>query len=146
MIIEQQQILTTQNLAVLFSALNLTDALGDQLREMARQCFAWVCRRQQMKIDRHHARLIMVKNTAYAWRQMIFFLSLLPASGVSDFLGWAQRHYEEQSEEFRHRFRPALNGLLLVGEGGSLDESSQQGVEARRFVGWSNSGHWLLTS
>src|SRR5262249_47692463 len=56
MIIEQQQILTTQNLASLFSGLKLADALGDQLNEMARECFTWVCKRQQMKIDTWHAR------------------------------------------------------------------------------------------
>ena len=78
MIIEQQQILTTQNLAALLAGLGLTDAIRFRLGEMARYCFHWICERQQMKIDRWHARLIMVKNTAYAWRQMIFFLSLLP--------------------------------------------------------------------
>lgn len=66
MIIEQQQILTTQNLAALFAGLNLPDALRGQLGEMAKQCFRWICRRQQMKVGNWHARLIMLKNTAYA--------------------------------------------------------------------------------
>lgn len=49
MIIEQQQILTSQNLAVLFSALGLADRLRGQLPEMAKGCFVWICKRQQVR-------------------------------------------------------------------------------------------------
>jgi hypothetical protein len=90
MIIEQQQILTTQNLAALFLALGLTDTLRGQLIEMAKRCFIWICKRQQIKIRKGHARLIMVKNTAYAWRQMIFFLSLTSDGDSREFLSWAE--------------------------------------------------------
>ena len=61
MIIEQQQILTTQNLAVLFAGLGLADVLRHQLGDMAKLCFQWVCRRQQVKIADWHARLTMMK-------------------------------------------------------------------------------------
>lgn len=145
MIIEQQQIITTQNLATLFSLPNLADALRPQLAGMARQCFMWICRRQQMKIDCSHARLVMLKNTAYAWRQMIFYLSLLPPAEVKGFLAWADEQLKQQTDEFRRRFRPALNGLLLVAEGGSLDGPSVNHTEARTFLGWANTKHWLLS-
>jgi hypothetical protein len=145
MIIEQQQIITTQNLATLFLLSHLADALRPQLADMARECFMWICRRQQMKIDLRHARLVMMKNTAYAWRQMIFYLSLLPAAEVAGFLAWAEEHLENQRPEFRDRFRPALNGLLLVVEGGSLDRRSEKKGDARRFLGWSQEQHWLFT-
>jgi len=59
MIIEQQQILTTQNLAALFTGLDLRDPLSGQFGDLAKQCFRWVCKRQLMKIDQWHARLIM---------------------------------------------------------------------------------------
>jgi hypothetical protein len=143
MIIEQQQILTTQNLATLFSGLELTDALRDQLDEMAKQCFTWICRRHQMKIDKWHARLIMLKNTAYAWRQMVFFLALLPKSNVADFLRWAESHFDVQQEEFQNRFRPALQGLVFAAGGSSIDSgSAPPGI--RQFLGWSKTKHWLL--
>jgi len=142
MIIEQQQILTTQNLAALFSVLDFTDPLRDELGEMARRCFTWVCKRHQMKIDHRHRRLIMLKNTAYAWRQMIFFLSLLLEADVEEFLEWAELHFQEQLEEFRTRFRPALNGLKFAAAGGSIDAANNRDV--RRFLGWSNTEHWLL--
>lgn len=141
MIIEQQQILTTQNLAALFVGLGLTDVFRRRLGAMARQCFKWICKRQQLKMHRRHARLIMLKNTAYAWRQMVFFLALLADRDVEDFLQWAEAHLHEQGEEFRKRFRPALKGLVLAADGHSIDGDS----DARRFLGWSKTKHWLLT-
>ena len=143
MIIEQQQILTTQNLAALFSGLRLADALGDQLDEMAKECFTWVCKHQQMKIDTWHARLLILKNTAYAWRQMIFFISLLPPKHTPSFMKWAHDYFERQGEEFRNRFRPVLNGLMFAAEGRSIDSVADD-AGVRRFLGWSNTRHWLL--
>lgn len=145
MIIEQQQILTTQNLAALFTNLDLADSLRGQLGEFAERCFSWVCRCHQMKRDKLHARLIMLKNTAYAWRQMVFFLSLLPDRSVGDFLRWAEDHLSVQSEEFRNRFRPALEGLVLAAEGFSIESGSARQSGAHRLLGWSNTRHWLLT-
>jgi hypothetical protein len=142
-IIEQQQILTTQNLAALFDGLGLLRQVGDQLDDMAKRCFIWICKRQQMKIDRRHARLIMLKNTAYAWRQMIFYLAMLSEGPVEDFLCWAGEHLREQREGFRTKFRPALDGLVFVARGGSINESSAK-IGTRRFLGWSRSPHWLL--
>lgn len=144
MIIEQQQILTTQNLAALFSTLNLTESLRDQLGGMARECFTWICRRHQMKIDRYHAWLILLKNSAYAWRQMIFYLALLSATEQRDFIAWADQHLQEQNDEFHIRFRPALNGLALTVSGGSIERESASNPTVRRFLGWSKSRHWLV--
>lgn len=130
MIIEQQAILTTQNLAALFVGVDLPQALRNQLAEMARQNFSWICRRQQMKVDTWHAGLIMLKNTAYAWRQMVFFLALLADSSVADF---PQDHLDKQTEDFRSRFRPALKGLALAADGRSIDSDSAKALGARRF-------------
>ena len=69
MIIEQQQVVTTQNLATLFASLGLAATLQAQLPDMARRSFEWIVRRQQIEESNWHARLIMVKNTAYAWRR-----------------------------------------------------------------------------
>lgn len=144
MIIEQQQILTTQNLAALFVGLDLIDVLRDRLDEMAKQCFRWICRRQQMKIDTWHAHLIMLKNTAYAWRQMVFFLALLPESSVSNFLKWAEGYLGDQTVGFRNRFGPAFSGLVLVANGGAIDDDPTRQLDTRRFLGWSKAKHWLL--
>jgi hypothetical protein len=142
-IIEQQQILTTHNLAVLFDALGLTEVLRPRLREFARNCFEWVCRRLQQKTDPWQARLRTVKNAAYAWRQMVFFLSLLPADGLQEFLAWADGHLEEQRSEFQDRFTPALDGLRLAATGTAL-EGEEIATGSRRFLGWTTGKHWLL--
>src|SRR5262249_36207684 len=141
---EQEQILTTQNLAILFDTLNLAERLHDRLAEMARQCFAWICQRFQMKIDAWHGRLIMVKNTAYAWRQMIFYLSFLPDAELQDFLAWAEEHLRQQRADFQAHFRPAMNGLTLAASGGSLDAPGIDPQQVRRFLGWSVTQHWML--
>ena len=145
MVIEQQQILTTQNLAPLFLEFGLAEALRGQLGEMARHCFRWICDRQQMKIDHWQARFVMVKNTAYAWRQMIFFLSLLPKSEVDDFLHWARDHLQCQSPEYASRFEPALQGLVLAASGESIMGQFLPLVGPRCFLGWTTARHWFLS-
>jgi hypothetical protein len=144
MIIEQQQILTTQNLAALCAGLNLIDDLRIQLPAMAKACFRWICQRHQMKIDKWHAKLIMLKNTAYAWRQMIYFLALSQPPELANFVRWAQSHFDEQSESFRTRFYPALKGMLLAAEGQSVESDPAPDLGVRRFLGWSKTRHWLL--
>src|SRR5688572_23007994 len=139
MIIEQQQIVTTLNLAALFVALELRSRLAEQLPEMVRRCFSWICLRQQMQLPDHHSYLIMLKNTAYAWRQMIFYLSLQDRSSIAAFLRWAEDHLAQQGPIFRSRFAPALLGLVAANHG-----SSPEGAGERRFLGWSNTRHWLL--
>jgi len=140
MVIEQSQILTTHNLAVLFAAFGLAAELRSDLRDMAERCFRWICRRQQAKSDKSHAKLIMLKNTAYAWRQMIFYLSHLPPEETGGFIAWAGEHLREQREAFQIRFGPALRGLALV----HTRDSLVQAADTRRFLGWTRERHWLL--
>jgi hypothetical protein len=144
MIIEQQQILTTQNLAALFTKLDLRNPLGDQLSAMAQRCFTWICQRLQVKASDEHSHLIAVKNSAYAWRQMIFFLAQLPRAEWHDFLRWAQGHLQDQLPPFQHRFQPALTGLELAMEGRSPESQRAGAPLARRFLGWSQGAHWLM--
>lgn len=140
MVIEQSQILTTHNLSLLFGALGLETVLRTEIRDMAERCFRWLCRRQQVKNDKWHAKLIMLKQTAYAWRQMIFFLSRLPHKEVGLFIAWAEDHLRKQSADFCARFMPALRLLALAHSGAPLDDTS----DARRFLGWTQKRHWLL--
>jgi hypothetical protein len=144
MIIEQQQILTTQNLAALFSALDVSKAVREQLSDMALRCLRWIFRRLQIETDNWHARLIGVKNAAYAWRQMLFFLALLPKPEVSSFLELATEEMNLQSEAFSQRFRPAIEGLRMAINGESPDVAAARRRDARSFLGWSKERHWLL--
>lgn len=140
MVIEQAQIITTHNLALLFGPLGLEHELRKSLGDMARDCYRWICRRLQTRSDQAHAKLIMVKQAAYAWRQMIFYLSLLPQVEAGLFIRWAADHLEAQPGPFQKRFAPALNGLVQAHDGTPLVEEAN----ARRFLGWTTSKHWLL--
>jgi hypothetical protein len=137
-ILEQEQILTTHNLAVLFDALTLQT----QPLEMAKDCFVWVCRQQQLRREERNARLQMMKNTAYAWRQMIFFLSI--AGDVRPFREFAEAHFAKQRADFRQRFAPAWQGLIHILDGASFDEDGFAPNGGRRFLGWTTEQHWLL--
>lgn len=135
-IIEQEQILTTHNLAVLFRELQLKTVLDEHLLDMAQSCFVWICERQQINFGGDwHAKYIMVKNTAYAWRQMIFFASMLPPDAVPLFFSFLDEHLGKQRPEFRQRFGPAVEGLKRARDGRRPD---------RLFLGWSTEKHWLL--
>lgn len=142
-IIEQEQILTTHNLALLFGALSLTDALRPDLGELARRNFAWVCRRQRQTAPAWKSRLQMVKNAAYAWRQMVFFLALMPRPEVEAFLAWASEHLDAESPALGARFRPALEGLARAARGLPPEDPARPDL-ARRFLGWTTGPHWLL--
>lgn len=142
MILEQEQILTTHNLAALFEVLDLKSVLEpEDLQGLAERCFTWICKRQQLDFGGDwHSKLIMLKNTAYAWRQMIFFLSMLPPEMVQKFLEWSQLHLSKQRQDFQTRFEPAMNGLRSSTHGQRLYEDST----AKRFLGWTIQKHWLL--
>ncbi|MBN9415133.1 hypothetical protein ABS71_16260 [bacterium SCN 62-11] len=126
-ILEQQQILTTHNLAALFQGLELEL----DTRELAGRCFRWICRRLQIPQGHWHDQLLTIKNCAYAWRQMIFFLSVGPQG---NFFEWAGDHLSRQPEAFQSRFQPAWSGLLQAREGQPAEQP---------LLGWSQGKHWL---
>ncbi len=144
MILEQQQIVTSQNLAGLFVQLNMFADLQDHLPDMARRCFIWICRRLQMKQTRVHARLIAIKNSAYAWRHMLFYLSLLETSTLAEFCHWMRQHLQKQRAEFQVLFHPAVNELLLLVAGQQTFECNSDQIANRIFLGWSDTRHWLM--
>jgi len=75
------------------------------------------------------------------WRSTtLFFLSRLPHEEAGSFIAWAEGHLQEQPNDFRARFIPALRGLALIHGGGSLDNVT----DIRRFLGWTQARHWLL--
>jgi hypothetical protein len=144
-IIEQAQILTTQNLATLFVELDLAQSMSAKLPDLPRRCFIWVCRRQQMKINNWHAQMQMMKNTAYAWRQMLFYLSLLDHEAQSAFLEWSASQLKAERGEFRERFEPVMAGLWAVAGGDQFSRDGRHVASGgRRFLGWSVGRHWLL--
>jgi hypothetical protein len=144
-IIEQAQILTTHNVAQLVTGVGLLDEVRPVLPELARRCFASICRRQQLVIRDWRAEMQHVKNSAYAWRQMILYLSMADADEVPQFLDWAGDHLGQQREAFRDRFAPAMLGLEVVASGRRFDRAGfDRTTGGRRFLGWTLERHWLL--
>ncbi|MDX1988051.1 MAG: hypothetical protein SFV17_15310 [Candidatus Obscuribacter sp.] len=146
-IIEQAQILTTHNLAALVDALSLAEALKPQLQNLAFKCFTWICRRLEMKCDSWRNDLHSIKNSAYAFRQMLFYLALIEKLGEGDTvkstLKLVEEHFETRGGEFKARFEPALLGLREVAAGSSFGEDGSLPSGGRRFLGWTTGKHWL---
>ncbi len=141
-IIEQAQILTTHNLATLTGPYGVGQDMRLDREALARRAFE----RAVVLAGRlrGNARpLRTVKDLAYAWRQTLFFLSLLRAAEVGAFLVWARGTVRKQPPHVAAVLAPVLNGLRDVLGGGSFDAG---GVSAagRRLIGWTVGSHWVL--
>jgi len=145
-VLEQSQILTTHDLAALTAGLGLGDIVRGLAPSLAQRNFAWIVRRQQQCAPRFKARLQMVKNTAYAWRQALFFLSLCDESTQWELVTGLEAEVARQPAAWAQRFRPVVAGLRHVLAGSRFDaEGFGRGDRtARRFLGWSIGPHWLL--
>jgi hypothetical protein len=87
-IIEQAQILTSHNLAVLWNEFQLGQCLS--AKDLASYCFGWVCRAQTLSYSDWRSNLKARSRCANAWRQMVFYLSTLSEPEVQDFFVWAK--------------------------------------------------------
>lgn len=130
---------------MLFDALALQQKLGFALPTLADRCFGFVVRQHAMKVDGWKARLQMTKNTAYAWRQMVFFLSFVDDAARDGFLARAHARLAGEGVDVQRRLGPALAGLALVAGGGAFGPDGAA-PGARRFLGWSVGPHWMLAA
>jgi hypothetical protein len=143
MVIEQAQILTTHNLAALLGPVGLRGAVEHRSVALAGRAFDGVV--VLLGAIKDNAKpLRVVKDAAYAWRQMMCFLALAPIGEQAEFVADAQRRAAAAGEDVRRRLTPLVLGLVHVVAGGAFDGSAPAG--ARRFVGWSADGHWMLPS
>ncbi|MEW2475999.1 hypothetical protein AB0875_19595 [Micromonospora gifhornensis] len=136
-IIEQAQILTTHNLATIVE-------LGIDLPaiDLAKQCLDAVLR-LTARLHHNPRPLGTVKNTAYAWRQMVFFLSLSTGEEQTAFLSHAAQRLAAQPDHVRTRLAPAVIGLGHIVGGGTFDQDGRAGT-GRRLLGWTTREHWML--
>ncbi|MFI9150921.1 hypothetical protein [Streptomyces sp. NPDC053367] len=134
-VIEQAQILTTHNLATLVHRVGIAPETGWD--ELARRSFVTVCR-LTARLHHNPRPLGTIKDVAYAWRQMLFHLSLCTPGGRARTLAWLAGEAARHPWHVAVRLAPALTGLRQVSEGGSAREG-----EGRMLLGWSTGGHWL---
>lgn len=140
-VIEQAQILTTHNLATLVGRVGITPEPGHDA--LAARCFDTVCRLTARVHQERHP-LATIKDAAYAWRQMVFHLSLCTderrAAVLATLDGRAARHPGHVAA----RLAPALAGLRLTAAGGTFGpDGTADGGRARRLVGWTTGWHWM---
>ncbi|MFD7157197.1 hypothetical protein ACFV9C_21550 [Kribbella sp. NPDC059898] len=109
--LEQSQILTTHNLAVLVDALDLTDWLREAAPDLADRAFAWALRQPAWR------------DAAAAWRQGIFYLSYCDPDRTLRGLP-RPAHFE-----------PAVTGLLDVAAGRRFDRDGRTPNGGRRLLG-----------
>jgi hypothetical protein len=145
-ILEQAQILTTHNLAVLIEALDLREQLTALAPELAGRALAWVVGRLSHQPENWHASLQAVKNAAYAWRQAIYYLSLCDPDGQLHALADLKERVQAVGGDLPDRFGPAVDGLAFVITGGRFGPSgaAPQPGQGRRFLGWVTGPHWAL--
>jgi len=141
-VLEQSQILTTHNLAVLIDALQLTDWLREVAPDLSDRAFTWAVQRQTQPRTTWITELQGIKNTAYAWRQAIFYLSFCDQSAQSDVL----TRLGERSAVLGPRFAPAVAGLRHVAAGDRFNAEGRTARGGRRVLGWSAGPHWLARS
>jgi hypothetical protein len=138
MVIEQAQILTTHNLATLSHALDVTPP--DGWTALAQRTFTTVTRLAG-RLDGNPRPLPMIKDIGYAWRHLVFYLSL-PGADPRRVLDQLHAELAEAPDRIRERLTPALVGLGYVAAGGRFtDDRTPAG--GRRLLGWTTGRHWL---
>ncbi|MGR0319335.1 hypothetical protein [Agromyces sp. ZXT2-3] len=127
-VIEQAQILTTHNLAALVEAGILPTHPWDALASAA---FERVARLLALAGQQHRP-LATIKDAAYAWRQAVFYLSLVSTHEMLEAVS-AARHAHGSSLAMS----TLLDGLRLAAVG-------DRGSDSRMFLGWTTTRHWIL--
>jgi threonine/homoserine/homoserine lactone efflux protein len=84
-----------------------------------------------------------VKDLAYAWRQMVFFLARQQSPAQREFVEWANDRLASRTPQVLAKIRPAVDGLNHVVAGGTFDAAGLGGI-GRRLLGWSIDRHWML--
>jgi hypothetical protein len=139
-VIEQAQILTTHNLATIADIVKIDPGSG--WAELARRSLAVVFQ-LTARIQHNPRPLSTIKDAAYAWRHMLFYLSLAAPSEQATLVARASDQLAAQSPHVRARLTAAVEGLAQVAAGGRFDAEGNAG-EARRLLGWATERHWML--
>ncbi|MGW1408402.1 hypothetical protein [Streptomyces sp. NPDC002403] len=134
-VIEQAQILTTHNLATLVGRVGISPEPG--WADLARRSFTTVCL-TTARTQGNPRPLPMVKDAAYAWRQMVFHLSLCGPAEQARVIAGLDEETARHRAHVAVRLAPALTGLRQAAAGGSPEAG-----EGRRLLGWTTQAHWL---
>ncbi|MFJ8475915.1 hypothetical protein [Kitasatospora sp. NPDC094011] len=134
-VVEQAQILTTHNLATLVTRAGIDPAPG--WNELALRSFTTVCR-TTARIHGNPYPVTAVKDAAYAWRQMLFQLSLCDPATRTRTLARLDEEAARHPDHVTARLAPALTGLRQAAAGTPPDAGT-----GRLLLGWTTGPHWL---
>ena len=140
MVIEQAQILTTHNLATLVGRRHRPGA--GLARSGPALPFDTVCR----LVTRVHGNprpLGTIKDAAYAWRQMVFFLSLCGLDDQTAFPAYAEQRLATQPDHVRDPDSARRDRTRARDQRRKARPDGRAGT-GRRFLGWSADRHWML--
>ncbi|WP_424641420.1 hypothetical protein [Embleya sp. AB8] len=138
-VLEQSQILTTHNLAALAGPVGAEPNWAD----LARRSFTAVCR-LTARVQGHPRPLSTIKDAAYAWRQLVFHLSMCAEAERDGVISWLYEEAYRQPTHVARRLAPVLYGLHAVATGGRFNaRGTLENKAGRRLVGWTTNGHWL---
>lgn len=111
--------------------------------DLAHRCFGTVCR-LTARVHHNPRPLTTIKDATYAWRHMVFFLSLCSPEDQRPFIADLDTEAARRPAHVRTRLAPAIWGLATVADGGAFtDDGTIDGDRGRRFLGWSAHGHWM---
>lgn len=119
-VVEQAQILSTQNLAVLIKR-------GVDLDPRVQAEGAWSATKAHLAKAANGHRLRHRKNAAFAWRQTVFYLSLASPGTIAEFIQ-SHRTIAGLSAEAEEQASAILEGLVEAADG--------HGPSAGPFLGW----------
>lgn len=148
--IEQAAILTTHNLAVLITGLNLQPLLAERWAGLAERAYVSVLDRLERRVipESIHRiqRMRASKTLAFSWRQMIFFVSFLEPSAQRLFVAKCKQLLAARSPIARQRFAPVIMGLESAISGDVLPRQASHGEVAgcRRLLGWTVETPFLM--
>ncbi|MGW2847518.1 hypothetical protein [Streptomyces sp. NPDC001108] len=134
-VIEQAQILTTHNLATLVGRVGIEPEPGWE--DLALRSFTTVCA-LTARVHGNPRPLSTIKDVAYAWRQMVFHLSLCDAAGQARAIARLDAEADRFPWHVAARLAPALTGLRRAAAGRSPESGG-----GRRLLGWTTERHWL---
>lgn len=142
-IIEQAQILTTHNLAVIWNDIGVSQDLAGNTSALAQSCLDIAC----LNVKRSHntrRALRFAKDAAYAWRQMMFFLSQLSVDQQRAFLSAMPNTTARHAAFVADALQPAVCGLEAVMQGARFGSDGTVDRNGRLLLGWSTGEHWLV--
>ncbi|MGB3846318.1 MAG: hypothetical protein WA940_10655 [Sphingopyxis sp.] len=137
MVLEQAMILTSHNLATVFEQLPLREV---NFGRAATASFEWIAQNLQKKPPHRHARLIAIKQSAYAWRQMVAYLSRLEKNEQLQAYATMRARLATCPADLQVQL-----GIMLGRLGEKIENQHKSFSDRGYFLGWTMGSHPLMS-